>query len=166
MPGAFRSPAHSSQHTPEHAALTMIDDHKEEIAMFRQTVDVEKALKKQVVDAIDKLHLKELCVSQTDTITKTVAEFLTHIFASYVLVDATKIAKEEQKVALMVWNLNDPPVIVYNAVDKLVALAEAGNIPKTQAQILTIGVEMIRKTQAFETGLNEFFEHPAVEHTR
>ena len=116
MPGAFRSPAHSSQHTPEHAALTMIDDHKEEIAMFRQTVDVEKALKKQVVDAIDKLHLKELCVSQTDTITKTVAEFLTHIFASYVLVDATKIAKEEQKVDLMVWNLNNPPFIVFSVV--------------------------------------------------
>ena len=49
----------------------------------------------------------------------------------------------------MVWNLNDPPIIVYNTVEELVDLAAAGNLPKTKAQIVTIGVEMIRKTQDF-----------------
>ena len=42
----------------------------------------------------------------------TVDELLTHIFASYGLVGATKILEEEPKVSLMVWNLNGPPVIV------------------------------------------------------
>ena len=42
----------------------------------------------------------------------TVDELLTHLFVSYGLVDATKIAKEEQNVALMVHNLKNPPVIV------------------------------------------------------
>ena len=49
----------------------------------------------------------------------------------------------------MVWNLNDTPIIVYNTVEELVYLAAAGNVPKTQAQIFTIGVEMISKTQDF-----------------
>ena len=43
-----------------------------------------------------------------------VAELLTRLFSSYGLVDATKIAKEEQKVDLMVCNLNNPPVVFYN----------------------------------------------------
>ena len=55
----------------------------------------------------------------------------------------------------MVWNLNDPPIIVYNAVKELVSLELSCNIPKTQAQIVTIGVEMISKTQYFETFLRK-----------
>ena len=65
----------------------------------------------------------------------------------------------------MVWKLNDPPIIVYNTVEELVDLAAAGNLPKTKAQIVTIGVEMIRKTQDPETGLIEWFKRPAVEYT-
>ena len=66
---------------------------------------------------------------------------------------------------LMTWNLNDPHVVVYRAVDKLVDLAAAGNVPKIQDQIITIDVEMIQKTQYFETGLRKRFERPAVKYT-
>ena len=65
----------------------------------------------------------------------------------------------------MVWNLNNPPVIVYITVRELVNLATEGNVSKTQDQIVTIGVEMIWKTQDPETGLIEWFKRPAVEYT-
>ena len=44
-------------------------------------------------------------------------------------------------------------------------LDTAGNFSNTQAQIFNIGVEMIRKTQVFETGIIKWFMHPAGEHT-
>ena len=78
-----------------------------------------------------------------------VAEILTHNFSPYGLVDATNVLKEEQNFFLMVCNLNNPTVIVYNAVEELVDSVRAGNVPKTQAQIFSIGVEMIRKTHIF-----------------
>ena len=65
----------------------------------------------------------------------------------------------------MVWNLNDPLVIDYRVVKELLVLSAAGNVPKIQDQIVTIGVEMIRKTQYFETGFRKWFEHPAVKYT-
>ena len=65
----------------------------------------------------------------------------------------------------MVCNLNSTPVIVYSTVEELVDLSASGNVPKTQDQIVTIGVEMIRKTQYFETGLSKWFERPAVKYT-
>ena len=65
----------------------------------------------------------------------------------------------------MVCNLNYTPVIVYNAVEELLALTAAGNVPNKQAQIISIGVEIIRKTQYFEIDFREQFERPAVEHT-
>ena len=45
------------------------------------------------------------------------------------------------------------------------ALEKAGHVPKTQAQIVNIGVEIIRNTQDFETGISERFERPLVEYT-
>ena len=64
----------------------------------------------------------------------------------------------------MFWNLNDTPVVVYNAGEELVDLSAAGNFPKTQAQIVNIGVEIIHKTQDFETGPRKWFDSTAVEH--
>ena len=83
----------------------------------------------------------------------TVAALLTHISASNGLVDASKIAKEEQNISLIVWNLNDPPIILYITVRELVSLAVSGNVTNTQTQIFTICMEMMQKTQDFETGL-------------
>ena len=40
----------------------------------------------------------------------------------------------------MVWNINNPPVIVYNAVKELVVFAALSNLPKSQAQTVHIGV--------------------------
>ena len=64
----------------------------------------------------------------------------------------------------MVCNLNNPPSIVYNAVEELVSLSAFGNVPKTQAQIFIIGVKIIQKTQDFEKGLSKWFERSSVEH--
>ena len=44
-------------------------------------------------------------------------------------------------------------------------LTKSVDVPKTQAQIVNIVVEMICKTQYSETGLSKWFERPAVEHT-
>ena len=44
-------------------------------------------------------------------------------------------------------------------------LSTEGNVSKTQDQIVTIGMEMIWKTQDPETGLIEWFKRPAVEYT-
>ena len=92
-------------------------------------------------------------------------ELLIRLFSYYGLVYASKIAKEEQKVDIMVWNLNDPVVIFYRSVKEFLDLAAAGNDPKIQDQIVTIDVEMIKKTQYFETGLRKWFERPAVKYT-
>ena len=97
-PGYLNIPAN----TPLITDLTIIDNHKKYISIFRQRVYVEKVLKKQAVSPIYKLYIKELRHSQTHMFIMKVAELLTHIFVSYGLVDATKISGKEQKVALMV----------------------------------------------------------------
>ena len=64
----------------------------------------------------------------------------------------------------MVWNLRNLLFILYNPVEEIVDLAAAANVPNKQYEIFTIGVEMIRKTQDFDKGLSECFEHPEAEH--
>ena len=71
--------------------------------------------------------------------------------------------QRRKKFALLVWNLNNSPVILYNAVKELVDLSASDNFPKTQAQIINIGVEMIQKNQYFETGISECFKRLSIQ---
>ena len=75
-----------------------------------------------------------------------------------------KNCKGRKKFTLIVWNIIINPAIVYNTVEELVYLSKANNFPKTQAQTIKIGVEMIRKTHNFETGHSEWFERPEIQH--
>ena len=65
----------------------------------------------------------------------------------------------------MFWTLSDPPVTIFNAIEALVELAEAANLPKSQAQIINYGLAIIRKTSDFEHALTEWYSRPPVEHT-
>ena len=65
----------------------------------------------------------------------------------------------------MFWTLSDPPVTIFNAIEDLVELAEAANLPKSQAQIINYGLAIIRKTSDFEHALIAWYSRPPAEHT-
>ena len=68
-------------------------------------------------------------------------------------------------ILLAVWNLQKPSVGIYNAVEELVRAAEAANMPKTSAQIVNYGLDIIKKTSDFEQALREWYARPRAEHT-
>ena len=167
---AFLRPQHPGQlqipaGTPQHEAIRLREEHRENIRIFRETLDVETVLIKQVVSAIDPDYLKELRDPVTDKINVTIAEVLDHLFATYGLVDSVTLDECETKVKNMFWTLSDPPVTIFNAIEDLVELAEAANLPKSQAQIINFGLAIIRKTSDFEQALTAWYSRPHAEHT-
>ena len=142
---AFLRPQHPGQlqipaGTPQHEAIRLREEHRENIRIFRETLDVETVLIKQVVSAIDPEYLKELRDPVTDKINVTIAEVLDHLFATYGLVDSVTLDECETKVKNMFWTLSDPPVTIFNAIEDLVELAEAANLPKSQAQNVKLAI--------------------------
>jgi hypothetical protein len=155
-PGTLAIPANTAQHE----AIRLAAEHKEAIRLFRETIDLEKVLKKQIVAAVNKDFLDELRNNATDNITQTVSEVLTHLFATYGQVDPDKLRKEEEKLETFVWNLRDPPIIFYNAIEELVGYAIAAGLPKSPAQVVNFGIGIVRRTNDFEMALTEWFQRP------
>ena len=65
------------QNTTQHAATRMREDHTEELRQFRECEDVEAALKKQIVAAIEDKYTKFYRNRYTQRVQGTVAAFLT-----------------------------------------------------------------------------------------
>ena len=160
-PGALVIPAGTAQHE----AIRLRDEHKETIRLFRETVDVEKVLIKLIVGAVEPPYLKELRDHHTDTINNTIAEVLTFLFHRYGEVDSETLDTHEAKVRSLFWNLSDPPVTLFNEVEDLVELADAARLPKTNAQIVNMGLHIIRKTQDLEQALTAWFARPVADQT-
>ena len=76
-------------------------------------------------------------------------------------VDPEKVADEEAKLMNYYWDPAEPTVVMYNKIDDLINLAAAANLPKTNEQIVNIGIHLIKKTNDFETALLAWYNrHP------
>ena len=151
--------------TAQHEAIRLRDEHKENIRLFRETIDVEKVLIKLIVGAVEAQYLKELRDHNTDTINDTVADVLAFLFDRYGEVDSETLDDHEAKVRSLFWTLSDPPVTLFNKVEDLVELADAARLPKTNAQIVNMGLHIIRKTQDLEQALTAWFARPVADRT-
>ena len=71
------------------------DEFKESHQLYKDTVDVKKALTKQIVDAIEKKYLQEIYNTITKIITKHVLEFIQYLFENYGQVRQTTLNEHE-----------------------------------------------------------------------
>ena len=79
MPAPLVIPPGSTQHQ----ATRLREDWREAKDLFRETVDLENALKKQLIEAIDDEYLQELRNPVTNSITQPIAQVITHLFDRY-----------------------------------------------------------------------------------
>ena len=66
--------------TAHHEAVRLREENQENIRIFRETIQVEKALIKQIVASVDPEYLKELRDDATSTITLDIPAILQHLF--------------------------------------------------------------------------------------
>ena len=151
--------------TAHHEAVRLRDDHTEQIRIYRETIDVERALMKQIINTVEIDYIKELFNEITGTITVTIPEVLTFLFTRYGEVDIQRVTKEEDKVKNYAWNITDPPVVLFNLIEDLDTISTAANVTKTVNQRINYGLEIIRTTGEFETALTTWFARPPIEHT-
>ena len=66
--------------TTQYEKVRLRDDYKKGKRLFREVKDIEKAITKQIFQAIDKLYLKSLRNRSTNAIRLNVAQILTYLF--------------------------------------------------------------------------------------
>ena len=81
----YESPVHpGSLHIPsftaQHKSIDLREEHREKIRLFRETIDVEKALIKQIVQALDPEYLQELKDDVINSIAISLPGIFEHLF--------------------------------------------------------------------------------------
>ena len=124
---------------------------------YNDCMAVQKTLVKQIVSAVDAEYLKELRDPVTNSINLPVSDVLEHLFTRYGTVTPETLAKEEAAMSTFYWDLRDPPVIMFNKIEDLMSLATAARMPKTEAQIVNYGLDLIKRTNDFEQALLNWY---------
>ena len=160
-PGALQIPVGTAQHV----AIRLKEEHRENIRVFRESLDVQQALIKQIVTAVDEEYLQELRNETTNAITADIPTILAHLTLAYGEVDSEDLKKKEDDVLHYTWNLNEPPADLFNRVESLSKAAIAAGLPKSQAQLIDYGLHVIKKTSDFENALGTWYDRPLIEKT-
>ena len=127
------------QGTAHHEAVRLREEHNENIRLFCETIDVNNALVKQIINIIDADYIKELQNEIISKITKTIPQVLTFLFTRYGEVNNERVIKVKN----FTWTITDPPVVIYNLIDDLDTISEAAGVPKTVNPRIQYGVDII-----------------------
>ena len=83
---------------PQYARQEAREDHKEAIRRFRESENVDKALKKQLAEAIPAFYLKRFRNPTTNTFTVSLSTILHYLFTTYGEITPDELREKEKKV--------------------------------------------------------------------
>lgn len=119
--------------------------HNEAKREWRECDNVDKALKKQLTDAVDKIYLRSLRDRHTGFANVTLLAMLTLLFTSYGDLTAQDLA-DNNLAFTKPWDPNTPFETLIDQMENGREIAEAGNQPITEAQLLNTAYVLVYNT--------------------
>lgn len=142
--------------TAQHAATRLREDHKEALRVFRECIDIEEALKKQVLVAIKEKWQKCLRNRLTQRVNLTLEALFQTLFQRYGFVTQQRLGEFEKEVQNYQYNVRDPLSMVFDLVDDLKLMAEAVHTPFTERQLVSFALEILWATNDFQEGIKSW----------
>ena len=122
-------------------------DHTNATALFIKYNNTDKALKQQLVGAVDPLYLKALRNKYTGFGSQTSLTMLRHLYDNYAKISSAELALNDDAMKKQ-YDANFPIESLFDQIDTAVEYAAAGGAPYTPEQIVTIAFQLV-----FQTGL-------------
>ena len=123
--------------------------HQEALRLFNECDNIERTLKQQIVNAIDKVYLRAIINITTQSIQLHVHEIFEYLYRTYGNVTPQKLYAKESEVKSMVYNLQDPIDNIFNEIESLTDLAIRAAVPMSQAQCINIALIIMLNTRKF-----------------
>ena len=167
----FVKPAHPGVYVADpantqHMQKTLENQHKERLRVFNEVLGVERALRQQIVSAIEDAYLLAIRNRVTNTISMTVHEIMhNHLYPKYGRINPKKLYEQQQRVQEMHYDVLSPPDVVFQAVEDLCDYAEAANCPFNQKQAVNIAYIIFNRTGRFKDGVREWIRRPVQQKT-
>ena len=139
------------------------DTHKETLRVFREDVDVEKALIKQLVKAVPEIYMKSFRNQYSNSIDDALSTVLTSLFTTYGDIVDDNLQDATDKLRDRIFNISDPLVVLFNEIEELKALSIAADNEYTEKQLVSIGIQLIKNMNDFERGLETWIIRPSAD---
>ena len=160
-PGDFTLP----RNTPSDEAMIYREQYYEQLRLYREAVEVRKALIKQIVAAVEDQFLDELRDEASNDIEESIPDILKYLFDNFGDVGSADVQREEAKLKAFHWNVVDPPMGFFTMIEDFQVLATAAGLPRTDEMLINYGLEIIQKTGDFEIGLMAWYTADDVDKT-
>jgi hypothetical protein len=142
---------------------TLLREHKAATNLFKEYIATDKALKQQVIAAVDTMYLKTLRNRITGFATATTLELLTHLYTAYDRLTPADLQGNDTRLG-QPYDPNQPIEALFDQIEEAISLAAAAQAPYNAAQIVSIAYTLVFTTGMFPEACREWCRNPA-DHT-
>ena len=161
----FPGPLVIPQGTTGPMATVLREQHVEDVRIFRETTGVEKALKQQIVKAVEQQWLLPITNRHSQSLTGTIAQILEFLFDTYGYVSTSMLENKENEFREMDYHPRQPVDIIFNIIEDLVDYAEMANAPYSENQTIAMAYSKFNKTGLLSNAITEWNRKPSVQKT-
>ena len=132
---------------PQIAALNRVYD--KEKAEFHSYVNLQNALKKQLIAAIEPLYLQALRAPYVGFANVTVYDMLRHLYDTYANISADNLDENDKRLKAP-WDPNAPFESFIKQVQDAITLSDHAGVPYTNKKVINIAYQTLEQTGSFE----------------
>ena len=149
----------------QHMSNTIRDLWKENLRVYHEVENVDKALKQQIIDAVEPMYLDAIRNRTSNNITRPIFEVLEHLFDNFGEITPETFLEREAAVKAKSYDPNTPVDTLFKDIEDLVDLSGRAGVAMTQAQSIQIAYVILWRTTVFKHDLREWNALPPVQKT-
>ena len=127
----------------------MRDDYKRALELYKEIALVEKAIKTQIIEAIEERYVNTLVDRTNHTIQRTIPEILEFLFDRYGQIKDEDLREKEEEMKELKYELVDPIVNIFYEIEDLKDLGVAADNEYSEQQLVKFGRHIIKKHRRF-----------------
>ena len=134
------------------------DEHAEATRVFREVIGVERAIRQQLVTAIEPKYLHALRSPGTNKLAQTIPEIFAHLFSTYGDVTPQDLRELTARVEGLIYPPQEPVDTIFGEIDDLATIANYAKAPLTDFQKVNMAYIYFQKCGIFKSALTKWDE--------
>jgi hypothetical protein len=122
--------------------------HDKATALFHQYDAADKALKQQIVSAVEDMILRPLRSKYVGYQNSSTLDFFNHLYATYANINASDLLSKDKQMKAD-YDANQPIELFFDQIEVAVDFAAAGDCPYTPTQVTAIAYQLVFKMGLF-----------------
>jgi hypothetical protein len=138
--------------------------HTEALARFREYIATDKALKQQLITAIQPMYLRALSHRITGFANVTTRQMLVHLYTNYGRLTPADVQANDHTMKAQ-YDPNQPIETLFDQIETAIDIADAASAPYSPEQVVTIAYTLVFGTGMFPEACRDWRRLPTADKT-